>query len=305
MAKRYGGEHSPKGHAPRYEGKDDDGPAKAIPTARPYQGAKRTKAGGRVNVLFFIPLFLAFISFTREPAAMVTGLIAVGLMFLAAWLTREGLLAEEAYNARKVAKRPAMPRKIFGSVLIGAGIGLAATVSVGGIALSALLGLIGAGLHSLAFGIDPLKDKGAEGIDSFQTERVARAVDEAEKHLAAMKDAILRAEDRSLEARVDGFAQTAREMFRTIEDDPRDLTAARKYLSVYLMGAKDATVKFADIYARNRSAEARADYESLLDDLQTSFAERNRTMLLDDKSDLDIEIGVLRDRLAREGVKPE
>ncbi len=47
-------------------------------------------------------------------------------------------------------------------------------------------------------------------------------------------------------------------LFRTVEGDPRDLTAARKYLSVYLMGARDATVKFADLYAQNRNTKARA-----------------------------------------------
>ena len=57
----------------------------------------------------------------------------------------------------------------------------------------------------MAFGLDPMKDKGLEGVDSFQTDRVARAVEEAEKHLAAMKDAILRANDRGLTDRVERF----------------------------------------------------------------------------------------------------
>ena len=78
---------------------------------------------------------------------------------------------------------------------------------------------------------------------------------------AAIVDRAIKAspKDRDLERRVDSFQSTARAMFRTIEDDPRDLTAARKYLSVYLMGARDATVKFADIYARSRDGAARAD----------------------------------------------
>jgi hypothetical protein len=87
-----------------------------------------------------------------------------------------------------------------------------------------------------------------------------------------------------------------------VEDDPRDLTGARKYLGVYLLGARDATSQFADLYARNRNEEARADYEALLDDLETTFTARTNKMLLDDKSSLDVEIEVLRDRLAREGV---
>jgi hypothetical protein len=94
-------------------------------------------------------------------------------------------------------------------------------------------------------------------------------------------------------------------LFRTVEEDPRDLTGARKYLGVYLMGARDATVKFADVYARTGDPHARADYEALLDDLEQNFAARTRKMLLDDRSDLTVEIEVLRDRLQREGVRIE
>ncbi|MBT8409164.1 MAG: 5-bromo-4-chloroindolyl phosphate hydrolysis family protein, partial [Alphaproteobacteria bacterium] len=158
-------------------------------------------------------------------------------------------------------------------------------------------------LHGFAFGMDPLKDKGVEGVDEFQAGRVARAVDEAEKHLGAMRDAILRANDRKLELRVERFQATARDMFRTVEEDPRDLSAARRYLGVYLLGARDATIKFADIYARSRDQTARDDYVALLDDLEDSFAARTRKMLLGDRSGLDVEIDVLRARLEREGVK--
>jgi hypothetical protein len=83
----------------------------------------------------------------------------------------------------------------------------------------------------------------------------------------------------------------------------RDLAGARKYLTVYLQGAKDATIKFADIYAREPDEQARADYEELLDDLETNFAARTKKMLQDDHSDLTVEIDVLRDRLKREGVR--
>ncbi|MGB8813258.1 MAG: 5-bromo-4-chloroindolyl phosphate hydrolysis family protein [Paracoccaceae bacterium] len=163
-----------------------------------------------------------------------------------------------------------------------------------------LFGLIGAGLHLISFGPDPLRDKGMEGIDAFQTDLVARAVDEAEKYLSGMKDAILRANDRSLETRVENFATTARILFRSVENDPGDLTAARKFLSVYLMGARDATVKFADIYAQNRSTTARADYEALLTDLETNFASRTTQLLSNNHANLDAEIQVLRERLQYE-----
>ena len=128
----------------------------------------------------------------------------------------------------------------------------------------------------------------------------AEAVDAGEAHLAAMKDAILRAGDRSLETRVAQFAETARSLFRSVESDPGDLTAARKFLSVYLQGARDATAKFADLYAQNRDAKARADYEALLTDLETTFAARTTALLANGHTDLDVEISVLRDRLKYE-----
>jgi 5-bromo-4-chloroindolyl phosphate hydrolysis protein len=159
---------------------------------------------------------------------------------------------------------------------------------------------MGAALHLGAFGADPLKDKGMEGIDVFQTDRVAKAIAEAEAHLDAMKDAILRAGDGQMERRVERFAAAARTLFRSVEQDPRDLTAARKYLSVYLMGARDATVKFADLYARTRDAAARADYDALLTDLETTFAARTRDLMSSSRTDLDVEIAVLRDRLKLE-----
>ncbi len=299
MARRYGGKYSPEGEA-----EPNDAKTVSMPT-NPYRGLTRTRAGGRVNLLFFAPLPLAFRAFWQDPAGLALMLTAFGTLILAAWLTREGLLAQESYEARKIARRPAIPRKIFGSILTGAGLFMAGVAANHGLITPVLFGGLGAVLHFLAFGPDPLKDKGMEGIDSFQTERVARAVGEGEEYLNAMSDAIKRAQDRKMESRVARFQTTARDLFRTVEEDPRDLTAARKYLTVYLMGARDATIKFADIYGRSRDPKARADYENLLDDLEQNFAARTRAMLLDDKSDLTVEIEVLRERLQREGVRSQ
>ncbi|WP_444667210.1 5-bromo-4-chloroindolyl phosphate hydrolysis family protein [Cereibacter changlensis] len=293
MAQRFGGRHSPENSRPS--------PAVA-PPRRPnaWDGKRRSRVGSRSAALFFLPLIFIVKAFRGDPSQLVLGLGAAAALALAAWLTREGIHAEEAYDARRVAKRPAIPRKIFGSVLTGAGLFAGSLMGDAGLVYGAVIGLIGAGLHSLAFGLDPLTDKAAEGVDSFQTDRVARAVDEGEKHLLAMREAILRLGDRGLETRVERFAVTARTLFRGVESDPGDLTAARKYLGVYLMGARDATVQFADLYARNHDAGARAEYEALLTDLETNFASRTQLLLSNDRSDLDVEIGVLRERLLRE-----
>ncbi len=292
MAQRFGGKFSP----------DGQGKPKSIAKG-PFDGARRTRAGGRVNLLFLAPLPLVFAAFSGGPTALALNLIALGTLLLAAWLTREGLIAQEAYEARKVARRPAFPRKIAGSLLTGLGLATAGFAASGDLIAPAVYAVVGSVLHFLSFGPDPLRDKGVDGLDTFQTDRVARAVDEAEKHLAAMTAAMQQAGDRQLIARLERFQSVARDLFRTVENDPRDLTAARKYLSVYLLGARDATLKFTEIWARSRDMQARADYEALLGDLEQNFAARTEKLLLDDRSNLTVEIEVLRERLDREGVR--
>ena len=293
MAQRFGGRYSPGGSKPGGS-KPGESPRPAAPDPAP-------RAGFGAGLLFVTPFLFLIPAFGGTPRNLFLGLAAGVVLVLAAWLTREGVLAAAAYDARRVARRPAVPRKIAGAVLTGAGLGLGTMTWAPGFGYPLLFGLAGAALHLGAFGPDPLADKGMEGIDRFQTDRVARAIDTAEAHVTAMKDAILRTGDRQIEARVDRFAATARTLFRTIEGDPRDLTAARKYLSVYLMGARDATVKFADVYAQNRDPAARAGFDALLNDLESHFASRTRALLTDSHADLDVEIAVLRDRLKLEG----
>ncbi len=291
MAQRFGGKYSPQG-------------SKAATVAPPSPTAPVAVPGRwRATVLFLMAFAFLFPAFGDAPDAMLLGLVAGGLLILSAWLAREGLRARAEWAARKVARRPALPRLALSALVCGAALAVGGVIAHGLSVYPALYALAAAALHVGTFGLDPFADKGMEGIDPFQTDRVARAVDEAEKRLAEMKDASLRAGDRTIEARVDRFADAARALFRTVESDPGDLTAARKYLSVYLAGARDATAKFADFWARTRDQKARADWEALLDDLETTFADRSRKLVENGRTDLDVEIAVLRDRLKYETPK--
>jgi hypothetical protein len=289
MAKRFGGRFSPSGAA-------------SDPREAAVDPVRIKAAGARGRILYVPALVLVITSLNAGPAVLVTALAGAGVLTLAAWMLQEGLRAEAAYDARKVARRPALPRKMLASALTGLGVAIAAYTGDSGIVGSALYGVAALALHVAAFGIDPLTDKKVAGVDRFQQDRVARVVDEAEAHLTDMTAAIASLNDRRLIERVAGFQRVARRMIAKIEEDPRDLTGARRYLGVYLMGARDATTKFVELYRRGGDADVRAKYEALLTDLEQNFAARTEKMLVDDRSDMDIEINVLRDRLQREGV---
>ena len=137
MAERYGGKYSPGG---------------AGGAGKPAFAGRRTRAGARVNALFLAPAPLLIFAFMRDPVGLAFNLSAFAVLMLAAWLTREGLIAEEAYEARTVARRPVLPRKILGSLLTGAGLAVAGYGAGQGVPVSALFAVLGFGLHLFAFG---------------------------------------------------------------------------------------------------------------------------------------------------------
>jgi hypothetical protein len=299
MAQKFGGHHSPEGNP-----KNSD---MSLTPANKFRGRAVQKSSIRTKLLFLapIPLLLSGIGElrTQNVVGMFAEFGALTLLLLAAWLLRDGLAAEEAYNNRKIARPPAIPRKIFATALTGIGVFVAANFGMTTSIPTALAyGVLAAIAHSISFGIDPFRKKGMEGMSEFETERVAQVVDKGETLLVEMLTAARRVGNRALESRVETLAASVREMFRAVEDDPRDLTGARKFLGVYLRGARDATVKFADHFGKTHDADAKAQYESLLGDLEKSFTAQRAAMVLENKTDLDVEIEVLRDRLKQEGL---
>lgn len=292
MAQRFGGKYSPDG--------TEDATSGASTGSRVRH--RIDPVGARANLMFVPAAVVLFFSLASGATGLALGAGSAAVLALSAWLLRGGLRAEAAYNERKIARRPGIPRKLFSSALAGIGIALAALTGDGSLIAALLYGVVTAGLHVAAFGIDPLRSKGMEDVDRFQQDRVARTVKQAETLLAEMSAAIQRVRDRKLDASVDRFQATVRTMLRTLEDDPRDLSAARRYTGVYLMGARDATIKFADLYTRTPDADARGDYLALLDDLDKNFTAKTQKMLQNDQGAMEIEIAVLRDRLEREGV---
>lgn len=290
MAKRFGGRYSP-GLGPQ------DGNRNPLPAA-----PIRHRLAGRPKYVTMAAVPFLLGAFFQDPAGMAGNLAAFGVIASAMWMTGEGLAAEAAYQVRRVARRPAIPRKLFGGILTGLGLGLG-VAEPGGLAQAGVMGATGLVLHWLAFGTDPMRDKGMEGTDGFQQDRARKMIEEAETHLAQMRGAIRSLGDRWLDARVDRFAATVEDLFDRVRSNPGDLSAARRYLGVYLAGARDASVKFADLYRQTQDPQTRASYETFLDDLEKDFSAKSRRLLEGDRTDLDIEISVLRDRLAREGVR--
>lgn len=302
-AQRYGGKYS------RDPGSPGAAAPEAAPPVPPFRNRRASRISTRARLMFFLPLplFFAGLGAIRRGNAveMVTELGGFAALLVSAWLLNEGLRAEGAYDARTVAKPPAIPRKLFAAVLTGLAVAGLDLFSLSRPPLTALaFGLAAVAAQILAFGLDPMRRKGMEGGDDFAGERVARAIDQAEGLVRDTIAAASRIGDARVAGRIERLCDQARELFRAVERDPRDLGKARAFLSVYLLGLRDATVKFADLYSRTRDPAVLQNYESLLGDLETSFTKQRTHLLEDNRSDLDVEIEVLRERLQQDGLAP-
>ena len=148
-----------------------------------------------------------------------------------------------------------------------------------------------------------MRKKGLEGVDAFATERVARAIDQAEALVRETVDAAARIGDRRLEGRVERLCDQAREVFRAVEARP-----ARPQPGADLPQRLPARAARRDGQVRRplgpqpRPARRARSYEALLGDLETSFATHRTQLLEDNRSDLDVEIEVLRERLQQDGL---
>ncbi len=315
-ARRFGGPNSPGGD-PRPGSASRIGGAGSAGGKNPFKGRAAASVDIRTLLLFALPtplLISAFGSiFKAEPMGAIFDLGAYALILFGAFLTREGQKAESAFRRRMIAKPPAFPRKIAGGVCIAAGVAIAVMFgwkagSESGfftqIMTTVLFAALALGSHLVAFGVDPMKAKGlkGDGISEAEALRVSEALEKAETYVAEIHGHVATLNDRDLTERVDTMLAAVREMLRMVEEDPRDLNRARRYLGVYLRGARDAAEKFATNNERLNDPAIRGEFVALITDMEDSFV-RGRDMLLqDNRTDLEVEIEVLRERLQQEGV---
>lgn len=87
-----------------------------------------------------------------------------------------------------------------------------------------------------------------------------------------------------------------------LEQDPRDLRRARKFLNVYLDGARQVTQGYAKTHGRMTTPELEDSFRRVLTTIEEVFAEQQQKLLEADVTDLDVQIEVLTTQLKREGV---
>ena len=258
--------------------------------------------------LFLLPLPLLLIVirsiFTGNTNDLIPGVVASLIYFYGAWITRRGLSIEKEYARRKVSVPPTLPRKLIGACLFGIATfivskfirdhDLAFATFMGA---GALIGLI------LAYGRDPNKEKTAKNVPhGYSTGDVVAALEEAEAKIVDIENARRQIRNLEMKKHLHIITGQACEILGIIEEDPKDLRKATKFLHTYLTGAKRVTEGYVKATRHAHNNELSDNFREVLVNIENVFSEQKQKLIDNDVLDVDIQIEVLNTRLEKEGV---
>lgn len=261
-------------------------------------------------MLYLLPLpmligsLIALFKDGKATVALGAG-VAFAVVMLAATLIRKGSEIESQALRRKIVRRAStVPYKLLGIATLGVGIFIGALLGSGeSLFMSLLLGGVASLGGLLVYGLDPARtapDAPAIGVTS---EEVLEILNEADNKIQAIEAARARIHNVELKDRLRNIITGVREIMGIVEEDPRDLRRARKFLRTYLDGAQRVTEGYADSHKYGQeSSELESNFRNVLTTIETVIGEQKQKLLENNLTELDVQIEVLQLQLEKEGV---
>jgi len=259
-------------------------------------------------LLYLPPIPMLFVALWRmlgsHTGSAFGFIVAFALCMLAATLVRKGVSIEQEALRRKIVRRSStVPYKVIGAGVLGVAIFIGASMGAGiNFFSSVLLGIASVVGSIFVYGTDPSRnapDSPAVGVTS---EEVLEILNEADQKILAIEAARDRIHNVELKDRLKDIVKGVREIMGIVEDDPRDLRRARKFLRTYLDGAQRVTVGYADTHKYGDNGELEDNFRNVLDTIETVIGEQKGKLLENNLTELDVQIEVLQLQLEKEGV---
>jgi 5-bromo-4-chloroindolyl phosphate hydrolysis protein len=262
---------------------------------------KNRFSGKRGNFLyiFLVPLFIAivFALYKTEVKEFVLNLISFMLFYLTAKINSIGLKQEEEYYTKTLTKAPKIPYKAISAVLLGISTLFSASFAgyqPFGIGLFlALVAIVG---YFLYYGFDPRADK-LENIGDISAEFVLETLAIARDKLRAIEEDMLHIKNTKLNQKLRVAVDRAYKILESIEEDPKDLRVARKFIIVYIDGIKNVTKSYIEMDEEEINEDTKDRLYSLLSDVEKKFDKELLRLKRNNQFDLDVHIDVLKEQI--------
>lgn len=261
------------------------------------------RTGIKGTLLFLMPLPVLVAAIIHLVKGHIFSSITAGALFsgfmVAAIVARHGFKLENRFKTKKLAKAPSTPFKSVAAIILAITTGLTAfLLSDYKLFASILIGFVTLIGFYLAYGIDPRRDKIGNVSLGVSADELFEALDAANIKIDTIENARKSIRNNEFDQHLKRIIEKARGILALIEDDPKDLGSARKFLKVYL----DGTARVAESYAKThgRSATTKVldtNFQEVLDSIESTFDEQHKKLLKNDQFDLDVKIEVLKTQL--------
>lgn len=264
--------------------------------------------GGLKGILLFVLsfplLFKALVSlWSGHLGALLGNASAYVLLVLGVVLLRRGVIAERRYAARPFGFHQAPPLKATAAAVIGAATAVAAFAAAGHDPVISLLFGAGAAVGTiLYYGLDPEQRPLAISGRGIGSDELRAVLKEAYGRLDGIHEVRRGIRSVEFQERLSSIVKQSEAILKAIEEDPRDLRRARRFLNVYLDGILRVTRQYVRTHPQTQSYQLEQNYRALLIDMEGVCRELREKLMRDDVDDLDIQIEVLSKRLRQEGV---
>jgi len=254
---------------------------------------------GHFLYIFLAPLFLSVILALgkQEFIAFFYNLIAFVLFFAVAKLNTLGLNKEYEYHTTTLTKAPKTPLKTLTAGLLGISTLYTAWIAgdepfITGLVL-AVVAIVG---YFLYYGFDPKDDK-LENIGDISAEFVIETLATARGKLAEVEEGIKKIKEHELHNKLRIATDKGYEILNNIEEDPKDLRVARKFIIVYIDGIKKVTASYTAIDEKDINDATKEKLSNLLSDVEKRFDKEILRLKENNQFDLDVQIDVLQQQI--------
>ncbi|RUM71149.1 MAG: hypothetical protein DSZ09_03320 [Sulfurovum sp.] len=254
---------------------------------------------GTLLYLFLIPLFFSLVLAlfqTNIKAFMLNG-ISFLLFFSVATLSKKGFVQEGKYTQEIFTNAPKVPYKMIAAYLLGGATFFTAYVpGEQAFTKSIFLAIIATIGYYLFYGFDPKIDK-FNNLGNISSDFVLKTIQEAKIKLNHIKKNMSSIKDPTLYDKLDTAVIKAENILRTLQEDPKDIRVARKFLIVYIDGIANVTDSYTALEESKISPQTKTKLHLLMDDVEKRFDKELKRLKKNNEFELDVHIDVLKEQI--------
>ena len=263
----------------------------------------------RGALLFVLPLPLIAALFVSMVAgdfrSLLVDAIALALFLCGALLTRKAFKQQAEIEESRLhsASLKRFPFRTFGATCVSGGVFITSFLAIGnGLGFSLLIAALCLLGFYLSYGFDAFQKESVSGVAEAEQQIIRQTLAQALEKIEAIEATSRQIQNDELKERLSRIANAARTILETIIQTPNDLHKARKFLYVYLDGAKTVCERYALAHEKIHSAQLESNFRNVLVTIEDVFAKQQQRLIEKEMLDLDIQIEVLNTQLKQEGL---